>query len=93
MSGMTKTWFYTLGAGESITIIASMGIYRLSWLVGESAVATISTDFDLEGYPSDDVTNAAGEGGVISATNFNNPLDGVTIAASGGEVDLMGSVS
>lgn len=93
MRGSTKVWTQTLAAGESITIIESMNVQRISWQAATGATCTVQGTYELASLPSEAVVNSAGEGGTITATNFNQPIDGLTLTAAGGDVDLIACVN
>lgn len=74
--------------GGSITITSIDNVVRMSAICASGTV-TITGNRSFQGTPSSPVDFTVGEGVTITSPSVNNPIDGVTIDASGGSVDLI----
>jgi hypothetical protein len=84
--GSTNVWSKTLSS-SSISISASQNVIRLSVLSNSGTVTFLgSTTFN--GVAADAITFPAGQGITLSGST-SNPLDGITIDATSGSVDII----
>lgn len=74
--------------GSSVTITALDNVVRMSAICASGTV-TINGNRTFQGTPSSPVDFTVGEGVTITSPSVTNPIDGVTIDATGGSVDLI----
>ena len=74
--------------GSSIYIASTDNVVRMSAICASGTV-TITGSARFQGIASDAVDFTVGEGVTITSPSINNPIDGVTIDATGGSVDLI----
>ena len=82
--GATNIWSKTL-TGSTLTVSASQNVVRISILASQGPVTILGTSI-FNGTSSDAVTFATGQGVTLTASSTANPIDGVTIACTGGGV-------
>lgn len=80
--GATNIWSKTL-TGDTLTVSASQNVVRISILARQGPVTILGTS-TFNGVASDAVTFATGQGVTLTASSTANPIDGITIDASGG---------
>lgn len=74
--------------GGTITITAIDNVVRMSAICASGTV-TITGSRSFQGTPSSPVDFTVGEGVTITSPAVSTPIDGVTIDATGGSVDLI----
>lgn len=79
--GATKIWTYTLAAG-SLNISSNDNVQNIS-IQTLTGTTTVTGGLAFQGINSQPISLAAGEGMTISGNPFGNPVDGVSITASG----------
>jgi hypothetical protein len=82
--GATNIWSKTI-TDTTLTISASQNVVRISVLASQGPVTILGTSV-FNGVASDAVTFATGQGVTLTASSTANPIDGVTIACTGGGV-------
>lgn len=84
--GSTNVWSKTL-TSSSITISATQNVVRLS-VLSNSGTVTFLGSRTFNGVAADAITFSAGQGLTLSGST-SNPLDGITIDATSGSVDVI----
>ena len=74
--------------GGTIAITASNNVVRVSILCSSGTI-TVQGSSAFQGTASQPVSFGVGEGVTITSPTINNPIDGLTIDASGGVADLV----
>jgi hypothetical protein len=82
--GATNIWSKTI-TDTTLTVSASQNVVRISVLASQGPVTILGTS-TFNGVASDAVTFATGQGVTLTASSTANPIDGVTIACTGGGV-------
>lgn len=79
--GALNVFTYTL-TDETLTIVASDNVVRLS-IVCDSGTINVQGNATFHGLSSTAVDFAVGQGITLTSPSVANPIDGVTIDASG----------
>jgi hypothetical protein len=74
--------------GSSITVTSMDNVVRMS-VICASGTITVRGSASFQGTPSSPVDFTVGEGITITSPSITNPIDGVTVDATGGAVDLV----
>lgn len=87
---MDTTKFYTgtLHDGESLQIVASMNVIKISWQC-ISGVTTVLGGAYLNGVAPSELTHEPGEGATVEAGGVQNPVDMLTLTAVGGDTAIL----
>ena len=79
--GALNVFTYTL-TNDSLTIVASDNVVRIS-IVCDSGTINVQGNALFQGLSSTPVDFGVGEGITLTSPTLQNPIDGVTIDASG----------
>lgn len=88
--GQTNVHTQTITA-SSVTINASDNVLRIS-IVCVSGTVLYNGNSVFQGIASAPISLASGEGATVTAASTSQPIDGLTINASGGVANLLLSV-
>jgi hypothetical protein len=75
-------------SGGTITIVSSDHAVRVS-IICSSGTITVNGSSTFQSVPSGPVTFEPGEGITVTSPALNNPIDGLTVDATGGVADLV----